>query len=333
MVVKACRGAEIYQVELENAFKDVQHSFLSQLLETFLSKFKKVTLWDNAAVKKCKDEFGRDALTEHNADIYEIWPRADCHKIDYSGTSTWSCALLGLISSTCSFMASSPTSPCTWAVCFLSKQRRTSSTPSVDDAATHVADKLLASKRDEDERDGPSFVKMLEAKMQMLKGADPHWMVVHSFFASQSEENSDSRFAQQLLECLPPEEKSSCKPAFIVRVICKSGLLPCRRACSTTPVPFDGNYFERFRAFWELFKKIRIRKLSSWKLFPNNNSNFLCVWSSFTHNVALHVHVLWPVFTHVLMCRNRCRHTADRHTQHTQQTDITLPFQLWLCSW
>ena len=33
-------------------------------------------------------------------------------------------------------------------------------------------------------------------------------MVVHSFSASHSEENSDSRFAQRLWECLPPEEKS-----------------------------------------------------------------------------------------------------------------------------
>ena len=48
---------------------------------------------------------------------------------------------------------------------------------------------------------------MLETKTQMLNGADPHWMVVHFFFASQSEENSDSRFAQRLLECLPTEEK------------------------------------------------------------------------------------------------------------------------------
>ena len=69
----------------ESAFKDVQHSFMSPLLETFLSKFKKVTLWDKAAVKKCKDEFGRDALIKHNADMHEMWPTARCHEIDHSG--------------------------------------------------------------------------------------------------------------------------------------------------------------------------------------------------------------------------------------------------------
>ena len=29
-----------------------------------------------------------------------------------------------------------------------------------------------------------------------------------------------------------------------------------------------------------------------------NDSNFWCVQSSITHNVAVHVPVLWPVFTH-----------------------------------
>ena len=51
---------------------------------------------------------------------------------------------------------------------------------------------------------------------------------------------------------------------------------------------------------------IRKRILSSWKLCPNINSIFSCVRISFTYNVTLHVHVLWPVFTHVLI---RCRHT------------------------
>ena len=69
----------------ESACMAVHHSFMSPLLETFLSKFKKLTVWDEAAVKKCKDEFDRDALTKHNTDIYEIWWRARCHKIDYSG--------------------------------------------------------------------------------------------------------------------------------------------------------------------------------------------------------------------------------------------------------
>ena len=61
-------GSKIFEI----AFKDVQHSFMSLLLETLLSKFKNLTLLDNAEVKKCKNEFGRDALTKHNADIHGI---------------------------------------------------------------------------------------------------------------------------------------------------------------------------------------------------------------------------------------------------------------------
>ena len=69
----------------EIALKNVQHFFMSPLLETFLLKFKKVTLWDNATVKKCEDEVGRDALIEHSADIYEMWPETRRHKIDHRG--------------------------------------------------------------------------------------------------------------------------------------------------------------------------------------------------------------------------------------------------------
>jgi len=193
---------------------------MSLLLEMFQSKFKKVTFWDNAAVKKCKDEFGRDALMNHNADIHEIWPKARCHKVDCSRIkyvvvcSTWNELFIlqvhGFISNVAVRMGS--LSPLFVVEDFINAQG--------DYAATHVAEELFAAKReartitqnfleelDEDERDGPRFVKMLQTKKQILKGADPHWMVVHSFFASQSEENSDSKFAQRLLECLPTEEK------------------------------------------------------------------------------------------------------------------------------
>ena len=34
-----------------------------------------------------------------------------------------------------------------------------------------------------------------------------------------------------------------------------------------------------------------------------NDSNFWCVQSSITHNVAVHVHVLWPVCTHTIPFR------------------------------
>ena len=79
-----CKESLTGSMIFENAFKDVQRSFMSQLLET-LSKFKKAKVWDNAALMKCKDEFAHDALTKYNADIHEIWPRARCHKIDSSG--------------------------------------------------------------------------------------------------------------------------------------------------------------------------------------------------------------------------------------------------------
>ena len=168
-----------------------------------MSKFKKVTLWDTSAVKKCKDEFGRDALIKHNADICEIWPKARCHKIDHSGIkyvvvcSSWNelfnLQVHGFISNVGVHLCSLPPS-------FAEKDLINAQN---DYAATHVAEELLAPKRgartiaqnfldelDEDERDGPSFVKMLETKKQILKGADPHWMVVHSFFAPQREETA-----------------------------------------------------------------------------------------------------------------------------------------------
>ena len=37
-----------------------------------------------------------------------------------------------------------------------------------------------------------------------------------------------------------------------------------------------------------------------------NNSNFWCVQSSTTHNVAVHVHVLWPVCAHTIPFRMLC---------------------------
>ena len=71
----------------------------------------------------------------------------------------------------------------------------------------------------------------------------------------------------------------------------------------------------------------RLRFLASRKLFTKKKKqvDFLCVRVSITCNVTVHVHVLWLVFTRVLI---RCRHTADRHTQttHTAQTHhISIP--------
>ena len=49
-----CKKSFTDSMIFENAFKDVQHSFMSPLLETLSN----VTLSNNEAVKKCKDEFG-----------------------------------------------------------------------------------------------------------------------------------------------------------------------------------------------------------------------------------------------------------------------------------
>ena len=95
----------------------------------------------------------------------------------------------------------------------------------------------------------------------------------------------------------------------------------------------------------------RIGILSGWKFNSNNfcrfgncladsNSNFfveeivskkgfdfLCVRNSLTYNVTVHVHVLWLVFTHLLI---RCIYTVDTHKQHTAQTHHTTNTQI-LC--
>ena len=85
-------------------------------------------------------------------------------------------------------------------------------------------------------------------------------------------------------------------------------------ACHTMRPEINSNDLGRLG----IILQIRIRILSSWTfLIPNINSIFLRVRGSFTHYVTLHLHVLWPVLTRVLMCRNRCRHTADRHKQTT----------------
>ena len=64
------------------------------------------------------------------------------------------------------------------------------------------------------------------------------------------------------------------------------------------------------------------------EMISKNNSIFLCVRGSITHNVTVHVLLLWLVFTLVLI---RCRHTADRHTQttHTAQShQISTPTEV-----
>ena len=71
--------------------------------------------------------------------------------------------------------------------------------------------------------------------------------------------------------------------------------------------------FERFQPFLELFSRLQFEFCRRGN-FSNKQFDFSCVWGSFTQNVTVHVHVLWLVFTRVLI---RCRHTADTHTQTT----------------
>ena len=53
--------------------------------------------------------------------------------------------------------------------------------------------------------------------------------------------------------------------------------------------------------FFGIIQQIRIRFLSLRIFF--NDSNFWYVQSSITHNVAVHVHVLWPVCAHTIPFR------------------------------
>ena len=62
------------------------------------------------------------------------------------------------------------------------------------------------------------------------------------------------------------------------------------------------NKFERIRGFLELISRFEFDFLRR-ENFLLNDSNFWCVQSSITHNVALHVHVLRPVCTHTIPIR------------------------------
>ena len=53
----------------------------------------------------------------------------------------------------------------------------------------------------------------------------------------------------------------------------------------------------RFRVVLELFSRFQF-DLRRCGIFFLNDSIIWCVRSSITHNVAVHVHVLWPVCTH-----------------------------------
>ena len=62
--------------------------------------------------------------------------------------------------------------------------------------------------------------------------------------------------------------------------------------------------FERFRGFLELISRFEFEFRRCDIFF--NDSNFWCVQSSITHNVAVNVHVLWPVCSHTIPFRMLC---------------------------
>ena len=62
------------------------------------------------------------------------------------------------------------------------------------------------------------------------------------------------------------------------------------------------NQFERFRGFLEIISRFEFDFLRR-DFFFFNDSNFWCVQSSITNNVAVHVPVLWPVCAHTIPIR------------------------------
>ena len=78
----------------------------------------------------------------------------------------------------------------------------------------------------------------------------------------------------------------------------------CGAHSSTDPISYHstGNQFERFRGFLELISRFEFEFCRRENFFLND-SNFWCVQSSNTHNVAVHVHVLWPVCAHAIPLR------------------------------
>ena len=81
-----------------------------------------------------------------------------------------------------------------------------------------------------------------------------------------------------------------------------------------------GNQFERFQFFL-------VNYIVDWnsnfvvvEIIFKKQFDFLCVRSSFTHNVTLHVHMLWPVFRHVLI---KCRHTVERKERDRKRDHST----------
>ena len=79
-------------------------------------------------------------------------------------------------------------------------------------------------------------------------------------------------------------------------------------------LPFGRKLIRTISAVLGIIWQIRIRNFVVVEIISKKHFDFLCVRGPITYNVTAHVHVLWLVFTRVLI---RCRHTADRHTQTT----------------
>ena len=76
------------------------------------------------------------------------------------------------------------------------------------------------------------------------------------------------------------------------------------RISTMRPEIISSNDFDRFRFFFGVFEFEFCRR---GKLFPNNNSNLLCVWSSFTHYVTF-------TCTCVVACFHTCVDQVRTHS-------------------
>ena len=127
-----------------------------------------------------------------------------------------------------------------------------------------------------------------------------------SFRTSSSKTNFKHIWRQA--QCIPSFSQEDpncevCRRTNVMRAPCKTNLADWEtelRLLKDMGIWYHspGNKFERFRRFLELIR------FSSSRNYFLNDSNFWWVQSSITHNVAVHVHVLWPVCTHTIPFRS-----------------------------
>ena len=99
---------------------------------------------------------------------------------------------------------------------------------------------------------------------------------------------------------------SSCFSSYgsvqSVAVLVNRGRRQCRGGNTGGEYHSRQNQFERFRGVLELISRFEF-DFCRCGIFFLNDSIFWCVQSSITHNVAVHVPVLWPVCAHTIPLR------------------------------